>query len=713
MAALSVRLPTAVRGPRAGVVATAVAAPLILLLARLLPADGIVLGARLAAAAVCVLVIPGWLIVRALDTRADAAVVACAALSVSLGIAFVAFTATFAVGGSLWLVVGLIAAAAAAALVPALLVRSAGPDRAEWRVLTGVVAAALVFAALVWWATQTVGTGDALMHIARSRKLAEADVLSSVDVANEYRDGGLHPGYAFPLWHGMVALVARLAGVDVATATLHLSAILVPVAFVVAYAAGRALFGSWAGGVATLAAQVAQLGFSRGGVGSFDSLALPASATRILLVPALLALAFACLRLRSRRLLLPLAAASLAVAVVHPTYLIFVAIPLTVLVVGWLFLSSARRRAAPTAALILAAVVLPAVGFFLWLLPVVTSTASHAPAASEESRAIVHYGAQLQVVGNGYRAAPETITRAGPVVIAGLAAIPLVALFGRRAWRLFIVLGSLAILALLLVPELFTRFSDLVSISQSRRLAQFLPIPFAVAAAAAILARARHVGVALALAAGLVLELLYAAELTHIVERGGPTWPLWVALIGGPAGLLAAFLLRGRVPAVAGGRGSTIATGASWPALAGVAFAIPLAVGGLADVERAEAADPHALSRGVIAAIDRLPDDDVVLAPVETSYRIPAFANVYVVATPPPHAADTEQNRPYARQRTVIRFFAPQSGLSPSERRDVLTEFGAEWVLVDKTKSFPREFLAPFERTYEDRRYLLLHTPAT
>ena len=47
--------------------------------------------------------------------------------------------------------------------------------------------------------------------------------------------------------------VVSLAGVDVAHVVLHLSTLLVLPAFVVAYAAGRALFGTWAGGVAVLA----------------------------------------------------------------------------------------------------------------------------------------------------------------------------------------------------------------------------------------------------------------------------------------------------------------------------------------------------------------------------------------------------------------------------------------------------------------------------
>ena len=700
MASMTVALPSPLRRLDLRVAAAVVAAPALLLLARLLPPDGIGLGLRLLAATACVLVLPGTVVLRAFAWPATPALALTAGFVLSLAVAFVAFAVTFAIAGSLGLVVALIAVATLLAAIPALGARPEPVARVEWIVLGAIAAAAVAFAALVWWATETVGTGDALMHIARSRKLAEADVLSSVDVANEYRDGGLHPGYAFPLWHGAVALVARLAGVDVATTTLHLSALLVPVSFVAAYAAGRALFDTWAGGVATLAAQVAQLGFSRDGIGSFDSLALPASATRIILVPALLALAFATLRGASPRLLVPLGAAALAVAVVHPTYLIFVAIPLGAFAAAWIFLRGERRRTAALAGTTMAAVVLPATAFFVWLLPVIRSTASHAPTAGEETRALRHYGDQLQVVGDAYRAAPDAITRTGPVVVGALIVLPLLALALRRVWGVFALTGTLVVLAILLVPELFTRFSDLVSISQSRRLAQFLPIPFVIAGAAAITGRLRLAGVALALGFGIVLELLYAAELTHVVESGGPVWPLWIAILGTLVAIAAAAVFRRRdEPAVEANR---------WAALAALAFVTPVALAGLADVERAEAADRYGLTPGLVAALDRLPDEDVVLAPVETSYRIPAFANVYVAATPPPHAADTDENRPYERQRDVIRFFAPRAPISASDRRALLDEYGAGWIVVDKTRAFPREFLAPLERVYEDGRYVLL-----
>ena len=699
MAAVSAALPERLRGAPWAVLVAAAGAPLLLALARLLPAEGAGLALRLGAAAACVLLVPGALLLRAFAWPGSLALAAVGSLALSLAVAFAAFAVTFAVNASLTVTVALIAVVALASVVPAARVPPVEADRAEWGALVAVAAAAAVFAGLVWWSA-TLGTGDVLFHLARARKLAEADVLSSVGVANEFRDGGLHPGYAFPLWHGMLALVGRLAGVDATVVVLHLSAILVPFAFLVAYAAGAALFRSWVGGIAALAAQVAQLGFARGGTGSFASLALPASATRVILVPAVLALAFAFLHGGGWRSLVPLAAAALAVAVVHPTYAIFVAVALAGFGVAWLAVATPRQLHAQRLGAVLAAVLVPSGLFFLWLLPIVTSTASHTPSSGEKARALAHYGEQVQVLGETYRAAPGAITRGGAAVVAGLLVLPLLGFAARRLWAAFALGASLLILTILLVPELFIRFSDLVSLSQSRRLAQFLPIPFALAGAAVLLGRARLVGVLAAFVGGIVLQRLYPGEFTHEVEKGGPTWALWVAVIGGALALVTAVVLRGRPALVR-------AEPTRWAAAVALAFVLPIAVSGLAKLDPGERPDPSALTPGLVRTLRGLDPDSVVFAPVATSYRVAAFAPVYVAASPPPHVGDTDANRPYRRQRDVITFFSPGARVSDRARRRLLASYGADWLLVDKTRPYPRRLVASWPRAYEDGRYVL------
>ena len=702
--------------PSLRLLALAGAAPVVLLVAHLLPADGVGLAVRLAAATACVLVLPGALVLRAVGWPREPGIAAAASLALSLLVVFFALALTFAAEASLALTITVVGVLVAGALVPALLpIGTLAPDsgdtsvpsnslllgggggseaRHSWLAAAGVVAVGIAFAAVVWWAAGAPG-GDALFHLARVRKLAELEALPSVGALNEFRDGGLHPGYAFPLWHGVLALVARLAGVDSTAVVVHLGAVLTPLALLVSYGAGAALFRSWAGGVATAVAQLAQLGFSRAGTGSFEFLALPASASRVLLVPAVLALAFAFARGGGLTSLAAVAAAAFALAVVHPTYAIFVAVPFAGFLLVRLVLARDDRHGLVRLAGALGAIVVPSGLFFLWLLPVVRRTASHEPAADERARALEHYGSQLDVADQSFRLAPEAITRGGPVVVAALVAVPLAVLAARRMWAAFALGGTLSILAILLVPVLFTTFSDTVSLSQARRLVGFLPVPFAIAGAAVLLGRLKLAGAAAALAAGIAATVAYPGEFTYQVREGGPTWPLWVAVVGGAAAVAGGLFLRRRGPAAG-----------TWAAAAAVAFALPVAVAGLREVDVSERVDEYALTPALVAAARDLDPRDVVFADLAPSYRLAAYAPVYVAAAPPAHVGDTDENRPYERRRDVIRFFF-KPGVSDEKRRAILSKYGADWLLVDKARRYPKRLVASLEAVYEDERYAL------
>ena len=145
-------------------------------------------------------------------------------------------------------------------------------------------------------------------------------------------------------------------------------------------------------------------------------LSLPATSSRQLLVPAALALAFETLRSPSRGLVASTAAAGLALAVVHPTYALFLWIPFA----GFLVVRALWARADVRAGLFaLAALVAPAALFMLWLLPVVRDTRSVTPDAEELRRAFEQYRGQLDVRSDTvYSLAAEVFTRSGPVAIA-------------------------------------------------------------------------------------------------------------------------------------------------------------------------------------------------------------------------------------------------------------------------------------------------------
>src|SRR5207253_3762056 len=198
-----------------------------------------------------------------------------------------ALALTFAVRGSLWLTLGLVLGAGAVALPFAFLRRPSdqGLPRRGTVLLAGVVGGALL------WGIEGVIKGDALFHLGRIRKLDDFGSLS-LRAVDEFRDGGLHPGYAFPLWHGWLALVAKLGGVDPTSVVLHQSSILAPLALVLAFEMGRQVFRSRWLAFAVLLAQVGMIALAPGGAGAYTSLELPGTVARQLLVPAVIALFF-------------------------------------------------------------------------------------------------------------------------------------------------------------------------------------------------------------------------------------------------------------------------------------------------------------------------------------------------------------------------------------------------------------------------------------
>ena len=548
----------------------------VLLLLRLAIATGIVLA-------------PGAVLARALGVRSTSAT-----LAWGLTLVFGALWVTFLLQASLTLTLVLILVAGAAAAVPALR-RPALPDLpGRWQVWV----AGAVLGLLLWHVAGEIG-GDGLFHLARVRKLVAFGDLS-LSAVNEFPDGGLHPGYAFPLWHGFLALVAKVAHVDPTKVVLHEASILAPLAVLAAYEAGYALFRRVGPAAAAAAAGVGLVVMAPGHGGAFTALALPATASRQLLVPAALALALETARRPARGMLATAAAASLVLAVVHPTYAIFLWIPFAgFLAVRWAW----SREELRDGALALAALMLPAAAFFVWLLPVIRSTASVGPDAAERARALDQYAGQLHVRStDSFSLAPEVFGRAGAVAVAALLLIPLTALATKRRWAAYVVGGSLAVFAITLVPWLFAPFSDVVSLSQSRRLAGFLPLGFAFAGGMSVLAALAGPLVApLALAGGVVFQWLFPGDFGYRLEDGGPAWATWVAVVGALVALVVGLRCLRSVERNA--------------AVACALFLLPVFVHGLLDWSPSPDRRPSPLTPGLVAALrEDVPVGDIVYA---------------------------------------------------------------------------------------------------
>lgn len=676
--------------------AATAALPLVVLgLAQVLPTHGAGAAIRLAAAAAVVLLVPGAFVVRALGAPPELGVAVAAALAWSLVLLFAALLLTLAVKGSLTLTLVLLAAATLAAAVAALRRESPEVGRADLLATLGVTLVSLPLAAVAWYVHRTA-TGDALFHVAYVRKLEELATLESLESVGQLADGGLHPGYAFPLWHGALAAVARLAGIDAADAVIRLGPVLTPLFVVVAYGAGVALFRSWAGGVALAAGATGIAALTGEQLGALEVFSDPEGAARHLVAVALLALVFWYARGGGGPALAGVGAASFSLAVVHPSYA-----PYAVLALGGCLvarLAVVRRLQDDVTALGISIVVLAlaAAAFVAWLWPTAADRAAVTAGAAQTARDLARYPGVFEGTADSFSVDPAAIARRGGLVVAALLAIPLAGFAGRRLWAAFVLGASLAVLAVLLLPPLLTLLADLASVSQARRLVGFLPLPFALAGAAVLAGRFRLAGVAAALAAGTAVRWAFPPD-----GGSGPgEWPVWVAALGGAVALAVGAWRRFEGPRVT-----------AWAAAAAVALVAPSAVATLRDLEQ-EPFDRFALTGGLVQALrSSVGTEDVVMAKPETAYRVAADVPTLVVSLPIAHIADTEKARPRERLRDTGIFFAPET--SAADRHEILERYDARWLVLDKRRAYSPDFrtyaetLAP---VYEDGRFLLLRT---
>jgi hypothetical protein len=620
---------------------------------------------------------PGAVAARALGCRGVAGTFAW-----SLTFLFAALSVTFLVGGSLTLTLVLVLAAGVLAWLAG---RGRRASRARAPGWVPVVLAGALLGALLWHVAGAIG-GDGLFHLARIRKLESLGDLSLHRV-DEFRDGGLHPGYAFPLWHGFLALVAKIAGVDPARVVLHEATVLVPLTVLAWYEAGWAVFRRRWAAIATSGAAVAIAAMASGHGGSFPSLALPATVSQRLLAPAALALAFEVVRAPSRGRVLTLAAVGLALVAVHPTYALFVILPLGgFLIVRWLW----SRTDVRSGVLSVVALGLPAGAFGLWLLPVARDTRSVNPGEGECLRGLRQYATFLHVRScDHFHLAPEVLARSGAVAVAALLLVPVACLAGRRRWAAFVVGGTLSIAAIVFVSALFVPFSDAVSLSQSRRLAGFIPFAFALTGGLGVAARQLgRLVLPAALGSGIALQVVYSGDFGYALHGTSPGWPAWVAVVGG---------LVAVVVGVVTGRRAKLERSAG---LAALLFLLPVFVHGFANWSPSAARPPSPLTPGLVSALRAVvPAGDTVYSDPETSYRMAAYAPVYICVAPPGHVADTKANRP--RERVVeFRRFAASGDLA------IPRACGARWLVVDRSR-FGRPRTAP-PPVYRDARYELM-----
>jgi hypothetical protein len=340
----------------------------------------------------------------------------------------------------------------------------------------------------------------------------------------------------------------------------------------------------------------------------------------------------------------------------------------------------------------LSALVVPASLFLLWLIPLAADTVSVTPNLGEVQRAIEQYPGQLDVRSeSSYSLAPEVFTRAGPVPIAALLLLPLAAFAARRRWSAFVLGGSLAIFLVMLVPLFFTALADLVSISQARRAAGFLPFAFAFAGGIGVLSRVLWPWLPpLALLAGAGLQWLYPGDFDYALDDPGPSWVVWLAVAGSVAAVVVGFRWRRRQPLE------------DTAAIAAAFFLAPVVVVGLAKWDPVPTPPASLLSPGLVEALRaQVSEGSVVYSDQETSYRVAAYAPVYIAVAPPGHVASTEKNRPFERAADAREFVETGDLAIP-------VRYGADYLVVDRLRT-RRAFR--LQELYRDPRFVLYRFP--
>jgi hypothetical protein len=443
---------------------------------------------------------------------------------------------------------------------------------------------------------------------------------------------------------------------------------------------------------------------AQGHGGIYPDLWQPGQAATQLFLPAVVALFFICVRRPSWPVALTLAAGSADLALTHPTYALFIAIPLIAFFAVRLLLT--RGSDLRSGIVALAALGLPMGFAYLWLRPVVEQSVALHLGSKGLGASLHHYKPDLVIHSlTRYTLAPARVDRLGAVPIAALVLTPLAFFARRRRWAALVLGGTVLILVLDLSPLVFPHFSNIVSLSQSRRAAVFIPYALALAGGAAVIAGvSRILALALALAGGIWLQLSYPGDFGLTAAAHQPSLPVWIGLYGGIAaiviGTVAAWLRRDPFPRVVGRHGTTVA-------LAALLFVLPVSVHGFRTWTPSNTVDHHALTPGLIRFLQQdVPARSVVFGDLETSYRAVAYAPVYAVAVPPTHAGNTKPNRLFARRHAWIRFHAHPSLAEP-------LAWHANWIVLrrDEPKQWHAIEQLGKRPAYADNRFLVFKLP--
>jgi hypothetical protein len=194
----------------------------------------------------------------------------------------------------------------------------------------------------------------------------------------------------------------------------------------------------------------------------------------------------------------------------------------------------------------------------------------------------------------------------------------------------------------------------------------------------------------IALLAGAGLQWVYPGDFDYAFDDPGPAWVVWFAVVGAVLAVVAGIWWAKRNAFE------------DTAAIAAALFLAPVVAVGLAKWDPIPPPPLSLLSGGLIEAVrSQVPEGAVVYSDQETSYRIAAYAPVYIAVAPPGHVASTEKNRPLERAADARRFTRTGDLAIPRS-------YGAEFLLVDRSRTRQRFGL---QELYRDPRFVLYRLP--
>jgi hypothetical protein len=194
-----------------------------------------------------------------------------------------------------------------------------------------------------------------------------------------------------------------------------------------------------------------------------------------------------------------------------------------------------------------------------------------------------------------------------------------------------------------------------------------------------------------ALIAGALLQWRYPGDFDYAFDDPGPAWVVWAAVAGAVLAFAVGFAWRRRAPLEEAA------------AIAAALFLAPVVAVGLAKWDPPPTPPASLLSQGLVDAVrTRVPVGAVVYSDQETSYRVAAYAPVYIAVAPPGHVASTERNRPFERAADARRFVRTADLAIPRS-------YGADYLVVDRFRM--RQPVRGAQELYRDPRFVLYRIP--